>query len=900
MAKTLDQLISGLEKLDSVDAVRRQNNSYALDEEGNITAFSLSGSALESLALDEKAARLEYLYLAENEKLKEVGFSASLSHLTHLFLNKCALASLKLPGGLIALEQLYLQKNQLAEIVFEGRHPALNLLDASENKLTKFTLPPGASKLGYLYLNGNDALTSPPVDIVKQGSQAVLNWFAAEKEALQEIKVLLVGEAKAGKTSILRRLKNNEYNPDEEQTDGIIIEAFDFEALPTFSRQAGLNGITAYFWDFGGQEIMNSTHQFFMTKRSIYLLILEARKDAEVDQQVRKWLKRIQTFGANSPVIVVTNKIELNRAFGLNQYNLTKEFPQIKAFINLSCAKEENIDGLRGLLETFIPQAELFDTQIDERWIEIKEDLQEITQENHYLDHSGFQAVCEKHGLDDAEEQKQAIIFLNDLGILLHFDELNLAEYYVLDPYWVTSGVYRIVTSELAGEQKGRVRLDQLNYIVNQEPRKVREYRSEKQKPHRYSPSELLFLADIMAQFKLSFYIDNRKTLLIPDLLDPQTPARESEWFLNATEKLRLVYKYDYLPSSVLPRCMVEMQKDIEKAWRTGAILQGKGNTPGRAMITASENKVDIIVTGEYKQKRDYLSAIRFILDKINEDIKLMPEIYIPLPGYEKYFVQYDILLKMEKAGETVYKNWEIDKEFSIRELLEGIQSKEEIREQAQVLFRDNFPPARPPGQPKKKVLFICSSPTDKNPLDFGRELGKIQAAHQSSDLRDDFGRPIIEPSVAAGDFCSRVLKYKPAILHLTMHASRLEGLYFEGDKGEVQPVSPGKLVEYFKVIDGEYRLKVCILSACNTLDHARAILPYVDFVIGTRDFFPDRAAVIYADKFYEALFAGNKVETAHRLGRQAIKDACERDNNKLSFSGQQFPTHEIPVLLPE
>lgn len=895
MAKTLDQLTNGLEKLDGVLAVRRKNNSYALDAEGKIIALSLSGSALESLALDEKAAALEYLYLVENEKLKEIAFSAPLPRLAVLYLNKCALTSLKMPAGCIALEYLYLQKNQLAEVAFEGRYPALRLLDASDNQLTEFVLPAGAARLEYLYLNGNDGLTSPPIDIVKQGSQAALNWFAAEKKALQEIKVLLVGEAKAGKTSILRRLKHNEYSPDEVQTDGIVIETFDFEKLPTFSAQTELHGITAYFWDFGGQEIMNSTHQFFMTKRSVYLLILEARKDAEPDQQVRKWMKRIQAFGSNSPVIVATNKIELNRAFGLNEHNLRKEFPQIRDFIRLSCAENENIDGLRRSLETFIPQAELFDTQIDERWIAIKEELQEITKENHYLNHSGFLAICEKHGLGDAEEQKQAITFLNDLGILLHFDELNLAEYYVLDPYWVTSGVYRIVTSELAGEKKGKVRLDQLNYIVNQEPRKVREYRSEEQKPHQYSPNELLFLADIMAQFKLSYYTDERKTILIPDLLDPQTPAEESEHFLNAPERLRLAYKYDYLPSSVLPRFMVEMQKDIEKPWRTGAILSGRGNTPGEAMVTASENKVDIIVTGDYKQKREYLSVIRFFLDKVNSEINLNPEIYIPLPGYEKHFVKYDTLLKMEKAGETTYKNWDIGKEFSIRVLLDGIQSKEEILKDIQIIIGPD-PQRR---KAKKKVLVICSSPTDKNPLDFGKELDKIIKAWESSNRRDEFERPIIEPAVAAEDFCSKVLKHKPAILHLTMHASKMNGLYFEGKNGKEQPVSPERLLEYFGAISGEYRPEVCILSACNTLEHARAIQPYVHFVVGTRDFIPDRAAVIYAEGFYKAFFDGNKLETAHRLGQLAIKD-WEKAGGRFSSPGLDIPTHEIPVLLPE
>ena len=32
-------------------------------------------------------------------------------------------------------------------------------------------------------------------------------------------------------------------------------------------------------WDFGGQEIYHATHQFFLTRRSLYVLVDDTRKD---------------------------------------------------------------------------------------------------------------------------------------------------------------------------------------------------------------------------------------------------------------------------------------------------------------------------------------------------------------------------------------------------------------------------------------------------------------------------------------------------------------------------------------------------------------------------------------------------------------------------------------------
>ena len=43
---------------------------------------------------------------------------------------------------------------------------------------------------------------------------------------------------------------------------------------------SGDDEIRLNMWDFGGQEIMHATHQFFLTKRSLYVLVGLSRKRA--------------------------------------------------------------------------------------------------------------------------------------------------------------------------------------------------------------------------------------------------------------------------------------------------------------------------------------------------------------------------------------------------------------------------------------------------------------------------------------------------------------------------------------------------------------------------------------------------------------------------------------------
>jgi GTPase SAR1 family protein len=59
-------------------------------------------------------------------------------------------------------------------------------------------------------------------------------------------------------------------------------------------------------WDFGGQEVYRVTHQFFFSKRSVYLLVWEPRMGVQ-QCQVEDWLKLIRLrVGDDAKVIIVS------------------------------------------------------------------------------------------------------------------------------------------------------------------------------------------------------------------------------------------------------------------------------------------------------------------------------------------------------------------------------------------------------------------------------------------------------------------------------------------------------------------------------------------------------------------------------------------------------------------
>ena len=178
-----------------------------------------------------------------------------------LNLRDCRISDGSFLKGLSQLTTLDLQANNLQELPDELL--ALNAEIESRQSNTRLNNSINVH---------NNPFVKPPLEIVEQGHAAIVAWmtdFAQGEKPLNEVKVILVGEGSAGKTTLRKRLTGIDPDPHESQTHGI--EIHDFE-MP-----CGKEKILVHFWDFGGQEIMHATHQFFLTKRSLYLLVLDAR-----------------------------------------------------------------------------------------------------------------------------------------------------------------------------------------------------------------------------------------------------------------------------------------------------------------------------------------------------------------------------------------------------------------------------------------------------------------------------------------------------------------------------------------------------------------------------------------------------------------------------------------------
>ena len=593
--------------------------------------------------------------------------------LTELPLEICQLTnltSLDLGGNqLTTLPPEICQLTNLTSLVLGGNQ--LTALPPEICQLTNLTslvlfhnqlsvLPPEIGQL--TNLTELDLIENPlpiPPEILSKIDQpeTIINYYLQHetglKRPLSEAKMLLIGQGSVGKTSLVKRLVEGCFDPHENKTEGIDIRRW---AVDVDGKNIRIN-----VWDFGGQEIMHATHQFFLTRRSLYLLVLDTRLD-EQENRLEYWLKIIQSFGGESPIIVVGNKTD-QHPLDIDRNVLQSKYKSIKVFVETSCDTGDGIEELKAAIAREVGGLAHIHDQLLNTWFNIKTQLEGMTE--NYITYTEYVGICKVAGITDPLSQRTLASFLHDLGIILNFqDNPRLEDTNILNPKWVTNGVYNILNSNVLFQSKGVLELEQLYQVLDHEE---------------YPRQKHLFIMDMMRKFELCFNFEGftDQKFLVPDLLSKEEPYT-GDW----DGALAFQYHYNVLPTSIISRFIVRMQAFIHQNtfWRYGVVLEDGGNK-ALVKVDVEEKETIICVSGPERTRREFLSNIRFEFNAIHKTIPRIEEMEkVPLPDHPEILVSYDHLLNLEKAGIKSYIPEGLVDAVDVNELLNGIETQEERR----------------------------------------------------------------------------------------------------------------------------------------------------------------------------------------------------------------------------
>jgi small GTP-binding protein len=525
--------------------------------------------------------------------------------------------------------------------------------------------------------------------LVRIGFDQVLEEKLEQQRQMpnSEYKVVFLGDGEAGKSLTVARL----YEPTMD------VKSFNGEVTPGVSirsRTYEVKGIEVQvnFWDFGGQEILHSMHRIFLSKRTLYVVVLNARNDSQ-DERARFWLRYINTYAPGAPVILVLNKIDQNKYASLNEPVLRRLYPNIRQFLKISALKwtqEEFQNHFIAHLEKHISSIEVEESTFVEKERNVRDVLRAWKKPRISLQE--YKTECVEHGIEEEEDQAILLKKLENSGICVHFDGHSaVGEYRLLEPKWITNAIYIILFNLHSQAKNGIISHSKIQELFSKDPKELQSVENT-----RYEPSEVDFILEVMRSYRLSFKIqgpEEPKEFL--PMLCPRDEAAELEMFLKEKEQLEFHMCFDYLPSEALYQLMVARQHELElekdSIWLTGALLRNQDGC--RAAVVKEDNvlRFHISRSQNLKHARSYMDSLRHDMEQIIWKNKLKePEIrviykhtYKTMEKKEEKHVEepfdFDRLIQSQECGVLDTFSKELKKAVAINDILNQTYHGEKV-----------------------------------------------------------------------------------------------------------------------------------------------------------------------------------------------------------------------------
>ncbi|XP_017652783.2 leucine-rich repeat serine/threonine-protein kinase 2 isoform X2 [Nannospalax galili] len=455
------------------------------------------------------------------------------------------------------VEKLHLSHNKLREIPPEiGFLENLTSLDVSHNSELR-SFPNEMGKLSKIWDLPLDELHLS-FDFKHVGCKAkdIIRFLQQRlKKAVpyNRMKLMIVGNTGSGKTTLLQQLMKMKKSDLSMQGATVGIDVKDW---PIQIRGKKKKDLVLNVWDFAGREEFYSTHPHFMTQRALYLAVYDLSKgQAEVDA-MKPWLFNIKARASSSPVILVGTHLDVSdekqRKACISK--ITKEllnkrgFPAIRDYHFVNATEES--DALAKLRKTIVNESLNFKIRdqpvvgqlIPDCYLELEKiilsERRTVPIEFPVIDQKRLLQLVKGNQLQlDENELPQAVHFLNESGVLLHFQDpaLQLSDLYFVEPKWLCKVMAQILTVKVEGclrHPKG---------IISR--RDVEKFLSKKK---RFPKNYMAQYFKLLEKFQIALPI-GEECLLVPSSLSDHRPVIELPHCENSEIIIRL-YEMPYFP----------------------------------------------------------------------------------------------------------------------------------------------------------------------------------------------------------------------------------------------------------------------------------------------------------------------------------------------------------------
>ncbi|MER6732738.1 COR domain-containing protein [Streptomyces puniciscabiei] len=465
-------------------------------------------------------------------------------------------------------------------------------------------------------------LTVPPPEVVAGGASAVVAYMqGARDDAVRQwaSKLLVVGQGRSGKTSLLKALRGEAHDPNEDSTHGLHVGRLRLpHPDPPKDDEADELIMELSTWDFGGQDIYHATHQFFLSDRSLFLLLWDAQVGWE-ESKLYYWLDLIKARAPHAPVIIVATHLG-PRPPDLPLHTICDAFPGLVVeSMAADSATGEGVDAVRERIAAEAARLPLMGAIWPRHWLEAAEAVR-AHPEKHVEPRVLWDLMAE-HGVIESAQQHYLASALHSLGDILFYPEDDeLSGLVILHPQWLTSYISRVLDAKEVREAHGIFTSAHRDRLWPDLDRSMQNY-----------------FVSMMERFDLSYRTTDASSSLVVELLPWDPPDYQERWD-SALEphrrELRLRYRLHTVPPGI-PTWFIarEHRFTIDVNWRTGALLRHQdGRHYGLVTVDRYTKTAEIQARGPYPHH-----FFSILMDGFEQTLVRYPGLeitrYVPCPG---------------------------------------------------------------------------------------------------------------------------------------------------------------------------------------------------------------------------------------------------------------------------
>ena len=487
-----------------------------------------------------------------------------------------------------------------------------------------------------------------------------------EQVTLNEAKLIMVGEARVGKSCLLAALREDEWLEGRPTTHGI-----ETKAVIVTDTDSGTK-IALNCWDFGGQPVYRPTHQLFFSAPAVYLVVWKPGEGSE-QGFVKKWITLIKHREPDAKVLVVaTHGGPGQQQPDIDRQEIRDRFGSdtVLGFFHVNSKPDpqnsrNGVAELKKAIASVAASLPEMGRSVPAKWQRVREILQ--TNDRAYLPYDRVIAICTQHEIDK-EQAELFLRFSHSLGDIIHYHyDPILRDIVILKPDWLAKAISFVLDDELTRRRNGLVDFEHLSELWSNPP-----FPGENGYPKELHP---IFLK-LMERFDLSYRVvldpaGPSNTSLIPQLVPdtrPELPNWGEEPETGDRQQVQICRIVDdrgqlAVAEGLFYQLIVRLHKyslerrNYEKSihWQRGLMLDDDYN--GRALLEYIDTDVKITVRAAYPERfLSYLTAeIKWLVENYWEGLRcnVMVPCIMPcgknLPG--------NALFEVEKLIESKKKN---------------------------------------------------------------------------------------------------------------------------------------------------------------------------------------------------------------------------------------------------